>query len=282
MGHVPGRRDGWPGTIVALVLSGARLDHRDHDAADDPAPGGRRGAQVRRPGLARRGPGQARGRAARAAARRRTRLGLPARLRPGLRVGRDLTGRPRAAQRAARRLGIHRRPGRRHGPALAAAAPPGQPRRGRPGRDRRRARQGQDRRWRPARAELPGSDSRPGSEGGGLGSDRRRASCPTPPSAPLSAGSTQPTRTTCWRRSRPRFFDVVARRMARLGQRHGPVLRPASATRRPWSPRRRSTLPPATSTGPTRRRRCAGCSSEGRDDVARALRCRERDAQAGS
>ena len=134
-------------------------------------------------------------------------IGFPARLRPGLR-------RRWRPHRTDLELlsglldgsSCDRRAGRRHRPALEAAAPPGQPRRRGRGRDRRRARRDKtdagERHAASCRAAIP--TPRPRRTPGRT----CPASCRTPCSAPHSAGS--PTRTDeLLAPYAPEYFDVV-------------------------------------------------------------------------
>ena len=157
LGHGPRRRDG--GARLRPAGPGGRLLGGRHQRGADPATAGRPGgAPVRRPGLA---PGRADADGqgpARPAARRAGRLGHPARLRPGLHRGGRRRRRPGHAGRAAGRFGDARRPHRRHRPALVAAMAAGEPRRPRPGGDRRRTGAGRNRRGRAARRGVPRRD----------------------------------------------------------------------------------------------------------------------------
>ena len=166
---------------------------------------------------------EAAGIAARPGRAGRAGLGPPARLPPGLHQPGHLTQRPGDAVRPAGRFGVHGRPGGGHRAALAAAAPAGQPGRRGTRRDRRGVAPRRHRRGRAARRHLPGRDPRACGQGGGLGGDRQRH----------AAERHVPRHAERLRRPRPggvaeAVHDPVLRggrrRMARLEQRHGPVV----------------------------------------------------------
>ena len=147
-----------------------------------------------------------------------------------------------------------------------------------PGRSRRRAGQGRHGRGCPARRGLPRRVPRPRGQGGGLGPDHRRHAAerdvpchPRRVRRPGRGGAPGAVREPLLRRRR--------RHLAGLGLGHGAALR---RVRLPaWK-----VTPEAIAATDAYIEQMAAPPAlhrlliEGRDDVARALRCRERDAQA--
>ena len=231
------------------------------------------------PGWRRRRDGPPRRGTARPAGGRRGRVGRAAGLRARVRQPRGQHRRPDPAGRAAGRLGDHRRAGHRHRPALAAAAPAGQP--GRGGRDADRRGAGP----RPDRRRASGTRPRPGPR-----SPRRRprrrpgrqiisGELPNATFRSTLGGFHDLDQDELLEPFAGPFFDVLAGIWQEWGsdmaQYFAEVAYPSTvitpAAIEAADAYLQRTSPPAA---------LARLLSEGRDDVARALRCRQRDAAA--
>ena len=148
----------------------------------------------------------------------------------------------------------------------SAAGPPA-------GRDRSRAGQGPDRRRRAVRASLPGRD--PGGRGQGAAWAQIAERQPAQRHVPRRAARLhrRRTRTSCSRRTR-QVLRRAGRHLAGRRAGHGQFFAEVALSGTADQPAGASTATAATSTSATRRPRCARLLVEGRDDVARALRCR--------